>query len=193
MPTNNRKQNNAPLLEAVDFAELFSTLRKHPDKQQSKNVECILDLLSRLGDKGAAARVVTELRKALKDYRWGIQVTPTLQGFRTVLFAADRGTLLKDDEWEYRTVGFLLSLLHDDPKALSRLRRCADAECKKWLYVSGRQRFCDRNCKQHHFETDPAKHAEKLARMKRLYDAEQEQKKNPKSGVGLRQRERFAR
>ena len=94
MSTINRKQNNAPLLEAVDFAELFSTLRKHPDKQPSKNVERILELLSRLGDKGAAVRVVTELRNALKDYRWGIQVSPTLQGFRTVLFAADRGELV---------------------------------------------------------------------------------------------------
>ena len=83
-------------------------------------------------------------------------------------------------------MGFLLSLLHDDPTALSRLRRCADADCNKWLYVNGRQRFSNQNCKQHHHETDPDKHAQKLVRMKERYAKAVAHARNPKSGVGLR-------
>ena len=163
-------------MEEVDFLALFSRLKEHPDNPHSKRIELILDLLSRLGDDGLGkeetASALAGLRKALGVYRWVSQVSLTRQGLRTILVPADRENLSWADRWEYGAVNDLLSLLRDR-NALSRLRRCADAACKSWIYANGRQQFCNRNCKQHHHETDPEKHAQKLMRMKRLYRDEQ--------------------
>ena len=134
------------------------------DKPHSKRVANVLRLLSYLGgainteEKTLAARV---LGRELRRYRWRVQLSSTSEGYRATFFPADRG-LSPEEEWEYNAVRNLLDLTLVKG-ALSRLRQCAYAGCKRWFYAAKTdQKFCTRGlCRQNHYYSDPehkAKH-----------------------------------
>jgi hypothetical protein len=190
MSDNIRKQTVLPAhLDYERLVEIFTRLEAQSEKEQSQRVEKILDLLSRLGDDlvgSEKVRVITSLRNALHRYHWMSQVSPTLQGYRVITFFTRKELLSKDDVWEYEAVRVLLEIVPYLGRR-PRIRRCADAQCRKWFFAAKRddQKFCGGNCKQHNYENAPEKRAKKRDSMRALYAAEKARARNPKSGVGL--------
>jgi hypothetical protein len=171
-------------LDDEQIGALFSQIEQHPDKPQSKRIERILGLLSRLGGKPSkeeARRVTTQLRNALNKYRWVFQVPPTAQGYRAVALPApsDSGETSPDepDGWEYGAVRVLLDLTLV-AGGLSRLKRCAYEGCKSWFYAANRkdQKFCTSGlCRQSHYYSDP-EHQKKHRAAVAKYDADQRER-----------------
>jgi len=185
-----RKKNLDPNhLDAVGLDALFSRLGERPDDPQSQRVSRVVGLLSRLGSdlsKADEIRVLTELRNALHNYEWVSQVSPTPEGYRAVLVPAYRRDLSREDRWEYHAIQTVLAITREDG-GLSRLRRC---ECGNWFYAAKRngRKFCSGTCRQYHYDSDAEKRKQKRAYMRKLYADQKERAKNPKSGVGLRQK-----
>ena len=193
MNTPSRKQRKLPdHLDEVDLGALFTRLEERPETPQSKRVERLLDLLSRLRGRLStrdAKEAFTGLLYALSRYRWVRRVAFTREGFRVLSFVADRGYLSEDDSWEYAAVRDLLDIvpyLGDPP----RIRRCADQACQKWFFAANRsdQKFCCGNCRQHYYDSDEKTHARKLERMRQNYATEKERDRKLKSLVGVAER-----
>lgn len=176
------KSNRKKTLEAFalgDYApemwDIFARIETGPETAQSKRVERVLELLSRLGEnpKGIdRVKITSELLSLLRRYRWVTHalVSPTSEGYRAVFRREPHGqNLSRGDGWEYTSVGTLLDLVQI-PGAISKLRRCANKDCGKWLFVvQGKRRFCDNNCKQHHFDSDEDHRREKRKYMRDYY------------------------
>lgn len=175
---NNRKNTLSDIQlgdAAPELWAIFERVENGPVTLQSKRVERILELLSRLGEnpKGLnEVKVTTELSFLLRHYRWvtHAHVSPTKEGYRTIFRKVPVAeNLSRADAWEYSTVATLLDLTNS-PDALSKLRRCRNEDCRKWLFVvSGKRRFCDGVCKQHHFDSDETQRKRKRAYMVKYY------------------------
>jgi hypothetical protein len=187
-----RKNELLPIhLDPEQFEAIFRHIREHSEQPQSKRVEEVLELLSGLRDDLTTPEkigVITRLRNVLSNYRWSVHVSPTREGLRVVHFPADRGGLSPSDKWEYDAVRDLLELVPYVGKR-PRIRRCA--ECKEWLFVTGRRRFCDssdRNCRQRHYDSKPEIRESKKLYMSKYREDEKKRQKNRKTGVGFRGR-----
>jgi hypothetical protein len=177
-------------LDLWNLLEIFTRVKEHPEKPQSKRVERILELLSCLRDGLSTrerARVNAGLRNALRLYKWVSFVSPTPEGFRVIHAAADGEKLSADDRWEYGAVSELLEAVPylDDPP---RIRRCI--ECQGWLFAKRANREYHDGCRQRHYAKDPETRAKKAEAMRNLRAAEKKRARNPKSGVGLAKRRR---
>jgi hypothetical protein len=181
---------SAPELWAV-----FGHIENGSETPQSKRVERILELLSCLGKNPRgmeAANVTAELGHMLRRYRWMTHalVSLTKQGYRSIFRREPEAkSRSREDVWEYEAVASLLDLARTQG-AISKLRRCGNDECRKWLFVmKGKRRFCDNNgvCKQRHFDSDEKQREKKRAKMRELYaEARERNARNPKNGIGLR-------
>jgi hypothetical protein len=177
----------------LELRVIFERLENGRETEQSKRVGRILELLSSLGGNPrglGAVNVTAELGHRLSRYRWVARVSPTTEGYRAI-FRRDPGgnNLSREDVWENRAVTDLLDIT-GFPGALSRLRRCGNPECRRWLFTpKGKTRqFCNDVCKQHHFDSDPEQREKKRKYMRRHYAEEQKRKLAPKCGVGLRRK-----
>jgi hypothetical protein len=164
-------------------AVVLRHLEARPQSKQAQRVEQILDLLSRLG-RGDLAAFFQEGNSLLSRYEWHyglaffgaaprsrrVQRPPaaiTVGGYGLRAELRFTKKLSKEDDWEYRAVRILMSLV---PNRINRLRRCADEGCKKWFYAAKRedQQFCGGNCRQRHYDSDPAKRTHKKKYMREL-------------------------
>jgi hypothetical protein len=177
-------------LDPEQFESIFWHIRERPEKPQSKRVEEVLKLLSSLRydlstrDKG---QVLTRLRNALRRYQWVSFISPTSEGLRVIRGIADRANLSEDDLWEYWAVGTLLDIvpyLGNRP----RIRRCA--ECQEWFFAAKRddKRWCDRNCRQRHYDSAPEMRESKRLYMRNYRDEEKKREERRKRSVGFRGR-----
>ena len=197
MKSELRKNATLPVhAQAEGFEQIFREIREHPEKPQSRRVEECLDLLSSLRDdwrNPENVRIVTRLRNVLGAYQWVVKVMPTPEGFRAVYEIANRDGLSRDDIWERRAVGDLLNLVRYLEKR--PIRRCS--ECKGWFFAPGgaeRPKWCGGNCRQHHYDNDPGRRAEKVRYMRdhraeekrlKLRDDERRREESNRRGVGL--------
>jgi hypothetical protein len=184
-----RKNEILPIhLDAFQLDEIFRRIRERPKEDESVRVEKILECLSVLRSDSPTRekmQVVARLRRLIKHYAWERRVIPQGNVFRVVtLFSRDgEDQLSREEVWERQSVGSLLDTvpyLGNPP----RIRRCA--ECAAWFFAAKRitQEYCSGNCRQHHYDNDPARKAAKAAEMRRLR-AEAKRRQNPKSAVGL--------
>jgi hypothetical protein len=195
MKQRNRKNANTPgwvklgltqrgfeSLEGAMADELFRHLETKPNLIQSKRVEQILDLLSRLGTDNRDFFTFSQLREPLKRYKWRYRLVLGRGGLSSQL---DFGEEMSEaDEWEHKAVRFLLSLV---PHHLNRLRRCA--YCKGWFFAEKRsdQKWCKRgSCRQHHYDNDPARRADKKLYMRDYRAKEKKREERLKRGVKFR-------
>src|SRR5271166_1075131 len=148
------KNNSMPEWVAGAVADrLFRHLESNPHLIQSKRVEHILDLLSRLGESDRDWIAFTQLGGALGRYEWHYGLTLSSSGLRAMLYFTKK--MSEEDEWEYEAVRSLLSLV---PHHINRLRRCAYDGCKGWFFAAQRedQKFCKRGaCRQNHYDSAP--------------------------------------
>jgi hypothetical protein len=132
---------------------IFRRLETKPNQIQSKRVERILELLSRLGKNNGDWAAFTQLREPLKKYKWHYGLVLGRGGLSARLdFTRE---MSEADEWEHKAVRFLQSLV---PHQLNRLRRCAYDGCKGWFFAEKHagQRFCKRGaCRQKFYESNP--------------------------------------
>jgi len=153
-------------LEDAMADELFRHLEARPKSKQAERVEQILDLLSRLGRGDQSA--FFQKGDLLSRYEWHYGLTFSgRRGLRAELMFTKE--LAEEDAWEYRAVHFLMSLV---PHRINRLRRCADEGCGKWFYAAKRddQQFCGGNCRQRHYDSDPAMRKRKRKYMREYRD-----------------------
>jgi hypothetical protein len=146
------------------FGELFRHLEARPKSRQAERVERILDLLSRLGHGDTAAFFQKGDLLSRYEWRYGLTFSRGRGLSAELMFTKE---LPEEDAWEYRAVRFLMSLV---PDRINRLRRCADEGCKKWFFAATRedQQYCGGNCRQRHYDSDPAKRAHKKKYMREL-------------------------
>lgn len=137
----------------------------------AERVEQILDLLSRLGRGDSAA--FFQKGDPLGRYEWHYGLTFSgSRGVRAELMFTKE--LPEEDEWEYRAVRFLMSLV---PHRINRLPRCAYDGCKRWFYAAKRwdQQFCtDKPCRQHYYDSNPEVREHKRKYMRKRYAAQKE-------------------
>jgi hypothetical protein len=157
---------------------LFSHLEIHPRLIQSKRIEHILGLLSRLGESDRDWIAFTQLREALGRYEWRYGLTLSTSGLRARLFFTTK--MSEEDEWEYEAVRFLLGLV---PHLMNRLRRCAYDRCKGWFFAARRQdqKFCKRGtCRQNHYDTTPEmrEHKKLYMQMYRKEEKKRQERRN---------------
>ena len=169
-------------------SEIFGPIREHPEKKQSKRIEEVLNLLTRLRA-GASSRTrmeaVTRLRSILAHYHWTCAVVPQGQSFVTSYFGPK--VLSADDVWEYRAIQLLLQVVPSLGKN-PRIRRCADSGCGNWFFAASRedQKFCGPNCRQRSYDSSADVRSSKREYMRKHRAELKRLAKNPKSGVGLR-------
>ena len=168
------------------FEDILYHIRTHRN-EQSDRIEEVLELLSSLRHDLSTperTRVITRLRNVLSRYQWGVQVSPTLEGFRAVHFPADRGRS-SSDRWEYWAVGSLLELVPRLGKR-PRIRRCA--VCKEWFYAvkPGKHDFCSGVCRQRNYDRSPEMRQKKKLYMRQRRADERELEERRKMLVGFR-------
>jgi hypothetical protein len=166
---------------------VFRALREQPEKEQCKRVEALLSLFAKLrADASTRTKMeaVTGLRNRLSRYKWTFQVFPWRDRFYANWTAGDKG-LEADDAWEYRAVQLLLEMVPYLGKS-PRIRRCE--ECNAWFFAATRedQRWCNRNCRQRHYDSSPETRESKKLYMREYRATMKKLARNPKSGVGLR-------
>jgi hypothetical protein len=186
-----RKNDNVPShLDRERFEEIFRQVREHPEKAQSKRVEGVLELLSRLRHDlsgSAKVRIITGLRHLLSVYQWVVQVSPTTEGFRALHLIADRGRLSRDDLWEHTAIRDLLDVvpyLGERP----RIRRCADATCWRWFFAKTERKthkFCSTNCRVNVYDSSSTRRAEKKVYMRQYRQGLKERDDRDKKRVGF--------
>jgi hypothetical protein len=164
--------------------ELFRHLETKPNLIQSKRVEHILCLLSRLGRNNRDFYTFGQLRGPLKRYNWHYGLTLSGRGLSARLDFTKE--MPEEDAWEHRAVRFLLSLV---PHNINRLRRCAYASCNGWFFADGRedQKFCKRGaCRQNHYDSDTDRRERKKVKMRenRKWHREQDQRAKQKLSKG---------
>lgn len=173
-------------LEAGAY-DIVERLNNAPDKPEVKRIGEMLMLFSRLIDdeRGVVRRKLVQM---LRPYQWASRVVLTSAGFGIVSF--NRAELTKSEKWEHDAIYKLLRTLHEDGKP--RIRPCDDKECPRWFYAAKRvdQRFCSDNCKQHDYDSDPDRRAEKAAYMREHRAEAKRRLLNRKNGVGLRVKSR---
>jgi hypothetical protein len=162
-------------LDPEHFGSIFWHIREHPEEPQSKRVGEVLELLSSLRDDLSTrgkGQVIARLRHVLSNYRWGVHVSPTSEGFRAIYFPADRGSF---DKWEYEAVRDLLDLVPYLGKP-PRVRRCA--ECKAWFFAAKKndQQYCDGVCRQHRYDSSPEMRESKKLYMRKYREDEKKRK-----------------
>ena len=165
--------------EAADLQALF--LRLDEPGEESKTIEHILDLLSRLGalqqkrltdgTRAEAIRTLRELSRLLGDYQWAAEIAYTRQGFRSILRPVNREKLSPAKKREYEDLRMLLDLTQS-PDLLSRIRRCE--VCQRWLFAGNKsdQKYCGDACKVRKYDSDPKRKEAKSAYMKKRYEEE---------------------
>lgn len=181
-----RKNTNKPKWVTGAVADdVFRHLEAKPHLSQSKRVEHILELLSRLGKNNGDFYTFSQLREPLKRYEWHYGLTLGKHGLRAELLFTKE--MSEGDEWEHRAVRFLLSLV---PHHLHRLRRCLDSDCRRWFFAakSGKRVFCCDNCKQHNHDSDPEERKKKREYMRRLRIQDRERDERRKKTVSFRDR-----
>jgi hypothetical protein len=190
MRTINRKNDSMSEWVAGAVADrLFRHLESHPHLIQSKRVEHILGLLSRLGENEWDWVAFTQLREPLRRYKWRYGLTLSSSGLRTSLFFGD--DMSEEDEWEYGAVRFLLSLV---PHHINRLRRCAYDGCQGWFFAAQRedQKFCKRGtCRQNHYDSTPEMREHKRLYMQKYRDDEKTCEERRKAQEGFRGRVKY--
>jgi len=189
-------RKNAHKLEWVTGAvadDVFRYLEAKPHLPQSKRVEHILEMLSRLGRSNGDIGdiyVLNQLRGPLKRYEWHYGLMLGSRGLRAeLLFTRE---MSEEDKWEHRAVRFLLSLV---PNHLHRLRRCADKTCQRWFFAakSGKREFCSDNCKQHHYDSDPQMRKKKREKMRKHRIVVKELEEKRKRAIGFKGRVKLIR
>jgi hypothetical protein len=155
----NRKSDILPRnLDAEQLGMIFERIREYPENPQSKRVEEILEMLSRWREGARSlekAQVLARLNRLLSDYRWAFMASLSKQGLMTFPFAADRGRLSKDDQWGYAAIGTLLQLVPYLGKQ-SRIRRCANKECREWMFAGNNKKlFHSGTCRQRAYDSKP--------------------------------------
>lgn len=180
MKSINRKNilTSVPLGEsAPELWSIFERIENGLETAQSRRVRRILELLNLLGENPHGmdeVKAISELGALLRRYVWvtHAKVSRTKEGYRAIFRQEPEGAKLsREDVWEYEAVKMLLDLANS-PDALSRLRRCRNGDCRKWLFVvSGKRRFCDNGgvCKQHHFDSDEKQREKKRVYMRKYY------------------------
>lgn len=145
--------------------EIFQHIRDYPEDEQSRRVEEIIELLSRLGGKSSKIekmQIVTRLDRLLSAYTWVIRIAPGMDGFR-VFHAVPKG---ERDHWEREAIRDLLAVVPFLDE--QRIRRCA--ECGKWLFAANlKRKWCDGNCRQHNYDSDPKRRRDKSRYMREVY------------------------
>lgn len=177
-------------LDPEQFESIFWHIREYPEQPQSKRVEQVLKLLSSLSDDLSTlgkAQALTRLRNALRRYQWVSFVSPTSEGLWVSRGIADRVNLSEDDVWEYEAVRNLLDLVPYLGKR-PRIRRCA--ECQEWFFAARRsdQQWCDRNCRQRHYDSAPEMRKKKKLYMQEYREGQKERVERENIRVAFRGR-----
>lgn len=175
-----------PILVEGELANrLVHHLETKPHLIQSKRVERILHLLSRLGENEWDLYTFSQLREPLQRYEWHYGLTLSRgKGLGTELRFTKN--MSEEDEWEHNAVRFLLSLV---PHRINRLRRCAYDGCKGWFFAEKRddQTFCKRgSCRQNHYDDDPKRREKKKANMRENRKWHREHDRRAKDRVQLK-------
>ena len=184
-----RKNTKSPILEQTLLWHITDRLDNHPASAHSKRVRHILELLiqvlENIGTLGALAPLA-KLRPILDRYRfkYALGVGRTI---RAGLGCA-KANPSEDDLWEYGAVATLLKLI-EEPGGLNRVRKCA---CGRLYFAEGRsdKTSCGNVCRQRKYDQDERRREEKRSYMRRRYAESKKHAANPKSGVGLRVRQR---
>lgn len=144
----------------LSILDLFYRLERQPNSQVARLRELIYQL--RIVSTSEKNRLVTELNRELQSYKWVRHVRRTPDGYRTVLLPA-----MGNASSEQGAVCTLVNLI-DNPRELSRLRRCE--WCGAWLY--GGRKFCDNGgvCKQRAWDSKPENRKSKNEYMRDYYE-----------------------
>jgi hypothetical protein len=180
------KSKNARTLlpDQDDFAAIFYRLEQTPDAPESKRVEHLLRLLSRIEKPNADRTILAQVCRALSAYLWRYNVIRSPQG----LIAHTTGAEGRGNDWEHSAVHVALSLIeHGQLWRLFECETCGELGFAPYK----RQRFCgpkSPKCKQRDYDEDAENKIKKQAYMREYRLEEKKRKKNTRSGVGLRTR-----
>jgi len=181
----------SPFVANIFFASLFSRLKERPEDPQTMRVEHILDLLCKFGEGPGLGflPLLKQLGEALSCYRWGSRVSYSRKGLQSAFIPADAEGLTAEDVWEHEAVSGLLWLTQD-PRLLSRIRRCKNKECQRLFFAANRtdQEFHAGKCRQYFYDSDEGTRAKKRKYMRKYYEDQKDRARNPKSGIGLERR-----
>ena len=185
----NIRKNELPEWVAGSVADkLFWRLDANPHLLQSKRIENILELLSRLGRNERDFPAFSQLGDALKRYQWRYGLELSSSGLSAGLRFAKE--MSEEDEWEYDAVRFLVNLV---PRRINRLRRCAYDGCKGWFFAVKRvdQQFCKRGaCRQNSYDNNPAIREKKKRKMREIRATEKKRGETLKKQIGYRAKSR---
>jgi hypothetical protein len=177
-------RKNEGLPDPERLVEIFRDIKENPEKPQSKRVEEFLELLSRLREDLSTSEkvpIIIRLRGLLGAYQWTVQVSPTPEGFRAIHLIANREKLSPDDLWEREAVRDLMGVV---PYLDKRpIRRCA--ECQEWFFAAKRedQQWCNGNCRQRHYDSNPDIRASKKRYMRQYRVDEKKREESSKKRV----------
>ena len=177
------KTARTPLPDQDDFAAIFYRIEQYPDAQESRDVERILRLLSRLesSPKDVKRASLLELQRALRPYLWRYLVVDSGdRGIAAVLMSAQD----RKGGWEHDAIRTALSLVEHGQ--LWRLFECET--CKELGFAPyKRQRFCKKaKCKSAAEYADLAKRAKKLKKVRENRKTRKDLGNSAKESVGFK-------